>query len=188
MKIWRPLTCLNTIYKLISSLLSSHPKCILASILGSNQKAYVAEQYISKVSRQTFNFFHYANNNNKRGIHLLVDFEKAFDSISFKFILTMLNILGILRPVFTGWINIILGNTPKGSFDGVTVSLSQLKFEIDQAEPSHQLLFCQVSSRAELSGVGLSWLKNCQFYFFCPQLLSEFGSFDAFQAKPNWLI
>ena len=43
-------------------------------------------------------FLLYAKSNNKPGIGLLVDFEKAFDSVSFEFILITLNIFLVLAP------------------------------------------------------------------------------------------
>ena len=59
-KNWRPLTLLNTRYKLISSLLASTLKLILTKILCSHQKAYIPNIFINKVTCNTFNLFHYA--------------------------------------------------------------------------------------------------------------------------------
>ena len=62
-------------------------KSILAKILGLHQKAYVPNRFTCDGTCSTYNLFHYAKRNNKPGIGLLIDFEKAFDSVSFKFIL-----------------------------------------------------------------------------------------------------
>ena len=51
---------------------------------------------------------------------LLIDFEKAFDSVSFKFIMTTLNNLNFGEN-FKQWIKIILGMDDNSGFQAVTV-------------------------------------------------------------------
>ena len=51
----------------------------------------------------------------------MIDFEKAFDSVSFSFIQSTLEIFGF-GPNFRKWINILLGNSDtKKKFVGVSV-------------------------------------------------------------------
>ena len=68
-------------------------------ILGYHQKAYVPSKFISEVTKNTYYLFHYAKQHNKPGLGLLIDFEKAFDSVSFKFIKTTVDIFGF-GPAF----------------------------------------------------------------------------------------
>lgn len=51
---------------------------------------------------------------------LIGDFDKAFDSVSFDFINTVLKLFGF-GPYFTGWINILLGNNGKVCFKRVNI-------------------------------------------------------------------
>ena len=60
----------------------------LDRILENEQKAYVPGRFISECTRNTYDIFTQAKENNLPGIILLIDFEKAFDSVSFEFILT----------------------------------------------------------------------------------------------------
>ena len=63
--------------------------------------AYIPGRYIAECTRN-------AKENNLPGMLLLVDFEKAFDSINFSFIVTTLEIFGFGEE-FIRWITIILG-------------------------------------------------------------------------------
>ena len=81
-----PLTLLNTFYKLISSILAERLKPILNRIIGEGRKAYIPGRYIGEVTTTTYDLFQYAKSNNLPGLTLLVDFQTAFDSVSFKFL------------------------------------------------------------------------------------------------------
>ena len=80
---WRPLTLLNMFYKLISSVLGERLTPVLERIIGSEQKAYIPGRFICEVTRTTYDIFQYAKQNNLPGMILLIDFQKAFDSVSF---------------------------------------------------------------------------------------------------------
>ena len=59
--------------------------------------------------RNTYDIMDYAKNNNKAGLLLLIDFEKAFDSISHSFIIKSLKYFGF-GYCFIKWINLILND------------------------------------------------------------------------------
>ena len=105
---WRPLTLLNTLYKLISSILSFRLKHVLSRILGLHQRAYIPGRFIGEVTRNIYNAFSFAKQQNNPGLAVMVDFEKAFDLVSFDFINLTLKVFGFC-PVFTKWVNILLG-------------------------------------------------------------------------------
>ena len=71
-------------------------------------------------TRNTYNLFHSAKQNNLPGIILLIDFEKTFDGINFEFIMTTLELFG-LGDNLTTWIIIILGKEEGSIFNVVTV-------------------------------------------------------------------
>ena len=117
---WRPLTLLVTLYKLISSTLASRLKPTLDRLLGHEQKAYVPGCFISEFTRNTYDIFSNAKENNLPGMILLIDFEKAFDSVSFDFILATLDIFDFGENLKT-WITIILGMEEGKKFNAVTI-------------------------------------------------------------------
>ena len=85
-KNWRPLTLLNTIYKLVSGCIAERIKPCLDTIIHGDQKGFVSGRYIGETVRTTYDMIEWAKTNNKTGIILLLDFEKAYDSLSFKYI------------------------------------------------------------------------------------------------------
>ena len=117
---WRPLTLLETLYKLISSTLANRLKPTMDKIVGISQMAYIPGRYIAECTRNMYDLFAYAKDKNLPGVLMLIDFEKAFDSVSFKFIITTLELFGF-GEVFVKWITIILGMKTGCHFQAVTV-------------------------------------------------------------------
>ena len=89
-KNWRPISLLNITYKLLSSVLANRVKPILSKIIHENQKGFLAGRYTGENSRLLYDIIHYCNENNEPVLVLLIDFEKAFDSVSWKFIFKVL--------------------------------------------------------------------------------------------------
>ena len=56
-KNWRPLTLLETFYKIISATLANRIKPVLDSIVGKHQKAYIPGRYIAECTRNTYDLF-----------------------------------------------------------------------------------------------------------------------------------
>ena len=73
---------LETLYKQLSATLALRLKSVLDNLLGTSQKAYIPGRFISKCTRNTYDLFHSAKQIIFPGKILLVDFEKAFDSVS----------------------------------------------------------------------------------------------------------
>ena len=86
MKNWRPITLLNTIYKLASSCISDRLKSVLPTLIDKDQTGFIPGRFIGENTRLIYDLMHYTETNDIPGILLLIDFEKAFDSISWSFI------------------------------------------------------------------------------------------------------
>ena len=104
---WQPLTLLITFYKIISGVLANRLKTVLDHLIGPEQKGYVPNRFIGEVTRTTYDIFQYAKENNLPGMILLIDFEKAFDSVSFKMIDATLEMFGF-GQYYRDWITILL--------------------------------------------------------------------------------
>ena len=103
------------LYKIISGYIAKRIKPVLDSILHPDQKGFVSGRFIGKVVRTTYDTIHYAKENKLSGILLLIDFEKAYDSISFSFITKDLKFLDFGKDLnLINWVNILLNN-----FEGV---------------------------------------------------------------------
>ena len=104
---WRPLTLLNTLYKLVSGCIAERIKPVLNFIIHPDQKGFVAGRYIGEVIRTTYDVMHYAKENNLAGLLLCIDFEKAYDSISFKYIKNVLRFFNFGEDLIK-WVEILL--------------------------------------------------------------------------------
>ena len=137
----RPITLLSTFYKMISGILTQRIKPVLEFLIDDWQKAYLPDRYIGDATRNTYDLFQYAKNNNLPGIVLLIDFSKAFDSISYDYILSTLKVYGFCNSIIS-WIELLLRN-----FRSVTVLNGNIGEEIElgrgcrQGDPISGYLF-----------------------------------------------
>ena len=106
---WRPISLLNHVYKILSGALTERLKPALESIIHTDQKGFVSGRYIGEVVRNTYDVLEYAKSKNRAGLLLLIDFEKAFDSISHSFIIKCLHFFGFGLS-FIKWINVLLND------------------------------------------------------------------------------
>ena len=109
LKNWRPLTLLNSIYKMVSGVIAERMKPVLDSIIHGDQKGFVSGRYIGEAIRTTYDIMQWAKQNNKVGVILAIDFEKAYDSISFSFIEKCLRFFNFGESII-GWISMLLKN------------------------------------------------------------------------------
>ena len=86
LKMWRPITLLSQIYKLISGVIAGRMKKLLSKLISPSQKAYQNTANIGEIVLDILETIAINNYHKNPGIILLVDFSKAFDSISHKFI------------------------------------------------------------------------------------------------------
>ena len=86
LKNWRPITLLNTSYKIASSCIAERIKSVLPNIIHKDQTGFIRGRYIGENTRLLYDTLSYANKNNINGLLLSLDFEKAFDSIAWSFI------------------------------------------------------------------------------------------------------
>ena len=109
LKNWRPLTLLNTLYKMVSGCIAERIKPHLDKIIHGDQKGFVAGRYIGEAVRTTYDIIQWAKDNGKAGIILLIDFEKAYDSVSFSYIQKCLKFFNFGESLIK-WVNILLNN------------------------------------------------------------------------------
>ena len=89
-KNWRPISLLNTDYKLIAKIFASRLQNVLPSVINYDQSGYLKNRYIGQNIRLLEDVSTYTNFYNLPGIIFSIDFEKAFDSINWSFLLKTL--------------------------------------------------------------------------------------------------
>ena len=86
LKNWRPISLLNVVYKIGSGCIAGRIKKILHKIISSDQTGFMPGRYIGENTRLVYDLMQYTEENNLPGTLLMIDFEKAFDSVSWNFI------------------------------------------------------------------------------------------------------
>ena len=114
-KNWRPITLLNSIYKIFSWILADRLKTTLDSIIRNDQKGFLQDRFIRENIRLIHDIMTECETQNLQGILILVDFEKAFDTLDWKFIEKVFELSNIGEKILT-WIKIL----QKGSKSLVT--------------------------------------------------------------------
>ena len=100
---YRPISLLSIFYKLASCAITQRIKPAVESIIGRQQKAYIKHNNIGSCIINLINLINHTIRNNTSGLILLIDFRKAFDSISHNFIQNTLKTLGFGPDIIT-WI------------------------------------------------------------------------------------
>ena len=104
-KNWRPLSMLSVLYKLASASIANRIKPLLDNLIDKTQCGFVPGRYIGESTRLIYNIMHYTEVSQIPGMLVLIDFEKAFDSISWPFIYKVLRYLNF-NENFIKWIKL----------------------------------------------------------------------------------
>ena len=89
-KNWRPISLLNVDYKIMTKSLSKRMEKVIEKIIHQNQSGFIKERFIGEVIRFLEDLIEYMELQNKSGLILQVDFEKAFISVEWKFLVDAL--------------------------------------------------------------------------------------------------
>ena len=81
-----PITLLNVIYKIASGCIANRLKSVLPKLISSDQTGFISGRYIGENTRLINDIMDHVDKEYIPGLLLIVDFEKAFDSIFWEFI------------------------------------------------------------------------------------------------------
>jgi hypothetical protein len=104
LKSWRPISLLNTDYKIMTKCIATRLKNNLIKIIYKNQSGFIKGRYIGDNIRSLLEVINLAEEENLSCIVLSIDFEKAFDTISWKLKKNVFPFL-IFVESFQQWIN-----------------------------------------------------------------------------------
>ena len=106
LKNWRPISLLNADYKIITSVLAKRLKTVLSNIISLDQKGFLKDRYMEENTRFIYDLIEYCKHTKRDGSLLLIDFEKAFDSIEWSYIREVLKRYNF-GSEFIKWFDII---------------------------------------------------------------------------------
>ena len=105
-KNWRPITLINVVYKLASAAIANRMKIILTKLIHPDQCGFMAGRFTGDNIRLIYDVLFKANQQKKEGLLVLIDFEKAFDSICWQFMNACLVRFKFGEP-FRQWIKLL---------------------------------------------------------------------------------
>ena len=91
-KNWRPISLLDVCYKFASSCIADRIKRYLNKLIHDDQKGFLSGRFIGENTRLIYDLMYETEKLHIPGMILLIDFEKAFDTVSWGFIDNVLKI------------------------------------------------------------------------------------------------
>ena len=141
LKNWRPLTLLDTVYKLASGTIANRIKKVLDSIINKDQTGFIKGRSIVENIGIIYDMMKFTDEKNIPGLLLLIDFEKAFYSLSWNFLhkaLEHLNFGDSIRK----WVKVCYKNISSAvSVSGHLSSFFNIERGCHQGDPLSPYLF-----------------------------------------------
>ena len=100
---WRPISLLNMDYKIGAKVLAKRIQPLLTKLINPNQSGYVKGRYIGENIRNIIDIMQYTDFQDIPGLILLIDFEKAYDSLEWNYIDEALEARNF-GPQFRNWV------------------------------------------------------------------------------------
>ena len=141
LKNWRPISLLNTDYKILAQTLSARLQKVLDEIISKDQNGYLEGRFIGLNIRTILDVIQHSNEGNLNTIIAFLDFEKAFDKLNWNFMQKTLQQFGF-GPHFRKWIHVMYNDISSCVINnGYTSQYFKLKCGIRQGCPLSALLF-----------------------------------------------
>ena len=105
LKNWRPIPLLNVVYKLASAVIANRLKTVLDKIIFEDQKGFISGRFIGENIRLIYDVLFETKDQDIPGMILSIHFEKAFDTVSWKFIKKVLKYYNF-GPSIISWISL----------------------------------------------------------------------------------
>lgn len=117
LKNWRPISLLNVDYKLLSKVLAKRMELILPKLIHTDQTGFISGRYIGQNVRLLSDIMEFSDSKKIQGILLFVDFEKAFDTLEWSFILKTLEAFNF-GDNFKKWVSVLYNNAQSSIMNG----------------------------------------------------------------------
>ena len=109
LKNWRPISLLNTDYKIATKCIAKRLEKVLPSLIHRDQTGYVKNRFIGENIRLISDVIDLYEKRNLPGMLFFIDFEKAFDSLEWRYLFEVLKAMNF-GPMFQNWIRVFYSN------------------------------------------------------------------------------
>ena len=145
LKSWRPVSLLATDYKILAKALATKLQQVISTLVNTDQVGYVNGRFIGENIRIIDDMISFSSQNKLPGVLTLIDFEKAFDTIEWSFLLDTLKAFNF-GETFINWIKLLYSNIVSCvSNNGSISQYFSLGRGIRQGCPISALLFILVA-------------------------------------------
>ena len=164
LKNWRPISLLNVDYKILAKALANRLIEFLPQLIDEDQTGYVKKRFIGNNIRIIEDIMIYTTKNKISGILLSVDFEKAFDSVSWKFLAKCLEAFNF-GPKFRSYVQTLYHDISATVLNnGHTSQWFRLERGVRQGCPLSPYLFillaetlsCKIRENEAIKGISLN--------------------------------
>lgn len=141
---WRPISLLNTDYKILAHVLANRLKKVIAKLIKTDQNGYIKGRNISYNIRLIQDVIDHLESDNIEGAIVFLDFQKAFDTVDHKFLQQTLKQFNF-GDSFLEWVKALYNNAESCvSNNGWVSEPFKIKRGIRQGCPLSALLFLLV--------------------------------------------
>jgi len=155
---FRPISLVGALYKIITKVLSGRFKAVIPMVIDENQSAFLKDRGMLESVLMANEVIEEVRRSRKSGVFFKVDFEKAYNSVRWSFLLDMLHRMGFHR----NWIRWVQGCLESASVSVLVNDSQTEEFRpfrgLRQGDPMAPFLFLVVAEG--LAGLVRSALRE----------------------------